>query len=136
MVVNRLARAASVLLVASACATAGSPAVLGTTDPSLWPDAGAAEAHRARDASVHRITVAEPIAPHFHAHHTEIVLVVEGSGTLTLGDEQRTVGAGDVIVIPERTVHAFVPQGGSRVRAVSIFVPPFCGRDRVWLEPR
>lgn len=40
-----------------------------------------------------------------HAHRSEFWRVVEGSGTLTLGEEEREVTVGDEVSIPVGTLH-------------------------------
>ncbi|MDQ3168224.1 MAG: cupin domain-containing protein [Chloroflexota bacterium] len=59
-----------------------------------------------------------------HAHpHEQISIVLEGELEFTLGDETRTVGAGEVVVIRGGTSHAVIagPAGAS---VIDVFSPP------------
>ena len=84
--------------------------------------------------SVAAIATREPVRVHYHALHDEIVVVHSGEGTMRLGDEQFRVRPGDVIFIPEGTRHGFTPSEGGVATVVSVFAPPFDGRDRVFVE--
>src|SRR5215510_10033832 len=53
--------------------------------------------------------------PPLHTHpYVEVEFTLEGSGTMTVGDETREVNAGSIVVIPANTPHRFV-NSGSRV---------------------
>ena len=59
-----------------------------------------------------------------HAHpHEQISVVLEGELEFTLGDETRTIGPGEVVVIAGGTSHAVIagPAGAS---VIDIFSPP------------
>lgn len=75
-------------------------------------------------------TVAIPA--HFHERHEETVVILRGKGEMKIGSEVRSVGAGDLIFLPKRTVHSFKPLSEDCV-AVSIFSPKFDGVDRVYV---
>ncbi len=61
---------------------------------------------------------------HFHAGNDEIQYIVAGTGTFWLGDTQRQVKPGDLIVIPKGTPHAgTVPTSGT-FKAIAIKIPP------------
>ena len=51
---------------------------------------------------------------HRHAHeHTEQVMVIsEGDVTMTVGEESRTLGAGDVVVVNRGVEHELRSEGG------------------------
>jgi mannose-6-phosphate isomerase-like protein (cupin superfamily) len=40
------------------------------------------------------------VGTHLQADYAEIVIVIEGTGTIAVNDEQRTVVAGDVVALP------------------------------------
>ncbi|WP_206951494.1 cupin domain-containing protein [Trinickia acidisoli] len=64
------------------------------------------------------------VPKHTHQHSVEIQYVISGSGTFWLGDKPRHIHAGDLIIIPENTVHAgSVPIHG-RFKVLSIKLPP------------
>ena len=58
---------------------------------------------------------------HLHANANEIQYILEGTGTIWLGDKQVTVKPGDLVVIPKGTAH-----GGTSapLKAIAIKTPP------------
>src|SRR5262245_14986009 len=52
------------------------------------------------------VWIKKEVKPHYHASHTEHVYVIEGTGQMLLGNQTIFVGPGDLIYIPEGTVHA------------------------------
>ena len=86
-------------------------------------------------ASSFLICIDEQVPPHLHAHHTEHVMVVDGEGSMRLGDQVRSVKAGDVIIIPAGTVHAVKVIGSAPLRVVSVQSPRYDGSDRVLVSP-
>jgi mannose-6-phosphate isomerase-like protein (cupin superfamily) len=77
------------------------------------------------------ICIPRSVAPHLHRHHTEHVVVLEGAGTMLLGDARFTIAAGDALVIPAGTVHAVTRTSEQPLRVISIQSPRFDGSDRV-----
>ena len=66
---------------------------------------------------------------HYHRDSDEVQYVVEGTGTFWLGDTQRTVGPGDLIVIPRGTPHAGSVATSGRFKAIAIKTPPQAADD-------
>jgi mannose-6-phosphate isomerase-like protein (cupin superfamily) len=71
------------------------------------------------------IVVLEPgEAPPLHKHDDteQIFYLIEGQGTLTIGQEGKTfpVKTGDVVRIPPSTFHKIVAEGGKRMRYVGV----------------
>jgi mannose-6-phosphate isomerase-like protein (cupin superfamily) len=63
--------------------------------------------------------------PKLHTHpYVEVAVVQEGRGTMTVGNEQREVGAGDLVVIPANTPHRFVNSGDTILRQIDIHASP------------
>jgi len=54
------------------------------------------------------------VFPHEHPTH-EWYFVMSGRGTMTVGDEDRAVGPGDLVYIPPDTVHSLAPTGGGAI---------------------
>lgn len=52
---------------------------------------------------------------HRHPHSEEIVVVLEGTGTVWLDGDTTAVSAGDVVVIPPGRLHATIPDGAMRL---------------------
>jgi mannose-6-phosphate isomerase-like protein (cupin superfamily) len=66
---------------------------------------------------------------HTHRDSDEIQYVISGSGTFWLGDEQRQIHPGDLIIIPKGTVHAgSVPTSGE-FKVLAIKLPPQASGD-------
>jgi mannose-6-phosphate isomerase-like protein (cupin superfamily) len=69
------------------------------------------------------------VAKHFHQNSDEIQYIVEGHGTFWLGDREREVGPGDLIIIPKGTAHAGSHATSQRFKAISIKSPPQAADD-------
>ena len=61
------------------------------------------------------------VPKHMHPNANEIQYILEGTGTIWLGDKQVTVKPGDLVVIPKGT-----PHGGTSapLKAIAIKTPP------------
>jgi quercetin dioxygenase-like cupin family protein len=59
--------------------------------------------------------------PSLHRHdYDEVLIVQEGEATVTAGDQTRVVHAGEVVMIPAGTWHAFVNTGDGPLRQIDI----------------
>jgi quercetin dioxygenase-like cupin family protein len=55
--------------------------------------------------------------PPLHAHpYVEVAFTLEGTATITVGDETREVNAGGVVIIPANTPHRFMNSGAGVLR--------------------
>lgn len=79
------------------------------------------------------IWVKEEVKAHYHREHTEVVYVLEGQGTMTLGEQRREIGPGDYVFIPRGTPHAVTVKGDQPMKVISIQTPSFDGTDRVFV---
>jgi mannose-6-phosphate isomerase-like protein (cupin superfamily) len=62
--------------------------------------------------------------PHYHPDKDiEVYFVLEGSGLVVVGDEEKHVVVGDVLVIPPKTVHYTVPDEDLVIAVIN--TPPF-----------
>jgi mannose-6-phosphate isomerase-like protein (cupin superfamily) len=69
--------------------------------------------------------------PALHRHpYVEVLITQEGRATLFLGDEEREVGAGEMVVVPAGQWHAFVNSGDGPLRQIDIHVSP--GFETEW----
>ena len=60
-----------------------------------------------------------------HTHpYTEVAFTIEGTATITVGDETRKVKAGGIVVIPANTPHRFVNSGETPLRQIDIHASP------------
>src|SRR4051812_9832147 len=63
--------------------------------------------------------------PPLHTHpYVEIAFTLEGTATITVGEEEREVTAGGIVVIPANTPHRFVNSGDSLLRQIDIHASP------------
>jgi mannose-6-phosphate isomerase-like protein (cupin superfamily) len=63
--------------------------------------------------------------PPLHKHsYVEVAFTIEGCATITVGDEQREVKAGGIVVIPANTPHRFVNSGDTILRQIDIHASP------------
>ncbi len=49
---------------------------------------------------------------HAHEHTEQVMLISEGDVTMTVGEESRTLGAGDVVVVNRGVEHELRSEGG------------------------
>lgn len=72
------------------------------------------------------IVKAEPgHGPPLHTHpYVEVAFTVEGTATITVGNDTRQVRAGNVVVIPANTPHRFVNSGDGVLRQIDIHASP------------
>jgi len=85
-------------------------------------------------ASSFIICVPKEVKAHYHAAHTEHVVVIAGEAEMLLGDSLFIIRAGDAIAIPRGTVHAARTLSVDPLRVISIQSPRFDGTDRVPVE--
>jgi mannose-6-phosphate isomerase-like protein (cupin superfamily) len=63
--------------------------------------------------------------PPLHTHpYVEVVFTLEGTATMTVGDEERQVTAGSIVVVPANTPHRFVNTGATVLRQIDIHASP------------
>jgi len=63
--------------------------------------------------------------PPLHTHpYVEVAFTLEGRATITVGDEQREVQAGGIVVIPANTPHRFVNSGDTTLRQIDVHASP------------
>ncbi len=69
------------------------------------------------------------VGKHYHAGNEEIQYILAGTGTMWLGDTQRSIKAGDLIVIPKGTNHAGTVATSGTFKAIAIKIPPQAAGD-------
>jgi mannose-6-phosphate isomerase-like protein (cupin superfamily) len=63
--------------------------------------------------------------PSLHRHpYDEIIIVQEGQATAVVGDEERQVRAGDIVLISANQPHGFSNSGDVPLRQIDIHVSP------------
>jgi mannose-6-phosphate isomerase-like protein (cupin superfamily) len=71
---------------------------------------------------------------HLHANANEIQYILEGTGTIWLGDKEVTVKPGDLVVIPKGTPHGGTKPNGRTIKAIAIKTPPQAADDTKMLN--
>jgi quercetin dioxygenase-like cupin family protein len=61
---------------------------------------------------------------HLHANANEIQYILEGKGTIWLGDKEVQVKPGDLVIIPKGTPHGGTKPDGRTIKAIAIKTPP------------
>jgi mannose-6-phosphate isomerase-like protein (cupin superfamily) len=89
-----------------------------------------------RDASSshHLVLLRDREPVHRHDTHDLLVVVLDGQGSMLIGNEERPVGPHSVIYIPRGTPHSMRNTSGRPSAAYAMFVPAFDGKDRVPVE--
>jgi quercetin dioxygenase-like cupin family protein len=63
--------------------------------------------------------------PDLHKHpYEEIFIVQEGEATFIAGGEEQHARAGDIVIVPADTPHAFTNSGDGPLRQIDIHVSP------------
>lgn len=74
------------------------------------------------------------VAKHMHPKTDEIQYIIEGSGSMWLGNERKEFKPGTLIVIPKGTAHAGSMVSNGPVKAIAIKIPPQPADDTVFLK--
>ena len=135
--------AARTLPVAQAQAPAPAPLVADIIDTNLLEGAALGPILPNTDLRSKTLVVTERatiavqqgnVGKHFHAGNDEIQYIVAGTGTMWLGDTQRNIKAGDLVIVPRGTNHAgTVPTSGT-FKAIAIKIPPQAAGDTTFVQ--
>ena len=60
--------------------------------------------------------------------------IIEGSGSMWLGNERKDFKAGSLIIIPKGTAHAGTIVASGPVKAIAIKIPPQPANDTVLVD--
>ena len=66
---------------------------------------------------------------HLHANANEIQYILDGKGTIWLGDKEVQVKPGDLVIIPKGTPHGGTKPDGRTIKAIAIKTPPQAPND-------
>jgi mannose-6-phosphate isomerase-like protein (cupin superfamily) len=69
------------------------------------------------------------VSPHHHQQIEEVYYVLSGRGTMTVGDQQSEVGAGDAIYVPRGYWHTLENTGEEPIRLLLVCGPAFFHED-------
>jgi len=64
------------------------------------------------------------VPKHMHPNTNELQYILEGTGTIWLGDKEVRVKPGDLVVIPKGTAHAGTKPDSGVFKAIAIKTPP------------
>ena len=64
------------------------------------------------------------VPKHMHPNTNEFQYILEGTGTLWLGDKEVKVKPGDLVIIPKGTAHGGTKPDGRTFKAIAIKTPP------------
>lgn len=81
------------------------------------------------------IWVKKAVKEHYHAEHTENIVVLEGKAEMKLGDSVFVIQKGDYLNVPKGTPHAVLSVLSKKpLKVLSIQSPYFDGKDRIFIE--
>lgn len=80
------------------------------------------------------IFIKKEVKKHKHITHSEHVYILDGEGEMLLNTKTFKVKKGDIIFIPENTVHSLKVLSHNPVKVLSIQSPFFDGKDRIFVE--
>src|SRR3954465_1159143 len=63
-------------------------------------------------------------APHAHAGQDKLYLILEGIGTVQVGDTTEVLGAGDAAFAPSGVMHSIRNTGAERLVVMAVLGPP------------
>jgi mannose-6-phosphate isomerase-like protein (cupin superfamily) len=63
------------------------------------------------------------VPEHFHEESTEVLWIVDGAGTMRIGEEMQAIRPGTFAYVPPKTVHGFEPDGTHPLFAYQVYVP-------------
>lgn len=90
--------------------------------------------HSDSNASSYLIFIKKFVKPHKHVFHTEHVQIISGKGKMTIDGKEQKVKKGDLIIIPEGSIHSVEVIGKKALKVLSVQSPEFKGKDRVFIE--
>jgi quercetin dioxygenase-like cupin family protein len=70
---------------------------------------------------------------HYHRYHDEITYCIEGQAVMNVSGKELMVKAGDLMYIPALVRHGSEVTGNETLQLISIFAPPFDGKDRIYV---
>ena len=74
------------------------------------------------------------VPKHMHPNTNEMQFILEGTGTVWLGDKEVKVKPGDLVVIPKGTAHGGTKPEGRTFKAIAIKTPPQAPDDTKMLN--
>jgi mannose-6-phosphate isomerase-like protein (cupin superfamily) len=80
------------------------------------------------------IAIKKQVLHHYHKEHSECIVVLSGSGEMSMGNQKIKLRGGTQVSIPKNTVHSVLVTSKKPLRVISIQSPMFDGKDRHFVE--
>lgn len=74
------------------------------------------------------------VKKHVHPKTDEIQYIIEGSGSMWVGNERKEIKPGTLLIIPKGTPHAGTIVTSGPVKALAIKIPPQAADDVVFVD--
>ena len=88
-----------------------------------------------KNASVNLVMgpVGSILKMHYHQYSDEITYCIKGQAVMNVSGKELVMKAGDLMYIPALTLHGSEVTGNETLQLISIFTPPFDGKDRIYV---
>ncbi|MFZ3148948.1 MAG: cupin domain-containing protein [Methanothrix sp.] len=88
-----------------------------------------------KNASVNLVMgpVGSILKMHYHQYSDEITYCIKGQAVMNVSGKELVMIAGDLMYIPALTLHGSEVTGNETLQLISIFTPPFDGKDRIYV---
>jgi oxalate decarboxylase/phosphoglucose isomerase-like protein (cupin superfamily) len=70
---------------------------------------------------------------HYHQYSDEITYCIKGQAVMNVSGKELVMKAGDLMYIPALMLHGSEVTGNETLQLISIFTPPFDGKDRIYV---
>jgi len=70
---------------------------------------------------------------HYHRYHDEITYYIKGQAVMNVSGKELEMKAGDLMYVPALMLHGSEVTGNETLQLISIFAPPFDGKDRIYV---
>lgn len=70
---------------------------------------------------------------HYHQYRDEITYCIKGQAVMNVSGKELVMKAGDLMYIPALMLHGSKVTGNETLQLISIFTPPFDGKDRIYV---
>jgi oxalate decarboxylase/phosphoglucose isomerase-like protein (cupin superfamily) len=70
---------------------------------------------------------------HYHQYSDEITYCIKGQAVMNVSGKELVMKAGDLMYIPTLMLHGSEVIGNQTLQLISIFTPPFDGKDRIYV---
>lgn len=132
--IRRAVASAGILLLSAPSWAQGQINPDTVSPPADYDNVAVKTIHSDSLSTVFVIWVKKEVKAHYHARHSEQVLILDGRANMRVGDSTIHVRKGDLISIPAGTVHSVTVTSRKPLKVLSIQSPEFLGDDRILVE--